>query len=86
MPSTNVVSRWWLSGSDPWSDESDGPYPSPEPPWKPGVVVGDVGLYLQNIEEGRLPNPRLTNQIRKLSSWGRARKANDDLDDELNGA
>ncbi len=41
--------------------------------------MNSVGLYLQNIEEGRFPNPRLTKQIRKLSSWGRARKANDDL-------
>ncbi len=65
-------------GCDPWSDEVEGPYPSPEPPWKPGVVVGDVGLYLRHIEEGRPLNPRLVKQLRKLSSWPeREKKASD---------
>lgn len=80
------MSRWWLSGCDPWSDEVEGPYPSPEPPWKPGVVVGDVGLYLQRIEEGRPPNPRLVKQIRKLQAWPERENIPSDPTDELSGA
>ncbi len=63
----------------------EGPYPSPEPPWKPGVVVGDLAAYLQRIEEGRPPNPQLVKQVRKLSSWPEREKTLDDLFDELKG-
>lgn len=83
--STNAVSRWWLSGCDVWGDGVEGPYPSPEPPWKPGVVVGDVGLYLQFIEEARPPNPLLVKQLRKLSAWPEREKQISDLFDELKG-
>lgn len=80
------MSRWWLSGCGVWSDDVEGPYPSPEPPWKPGVVVGDVGLYLQQLEEARPPNPLLVKQLRKLSAWPEREKQISDLFDDLKGA
>ena len=80
MTSTNAVSRWWLVGGGVWSD---GLEPSPEPPRKPGVVVGDLSLYLQSIEEGRPPNPVLVKQLRKLNAWPERERTLDDLFDEL---
>lgn len=79
------MSRWWLSGCGVWSDGVEGPYPSPEPPWKPSVVVGDVGLYLQQIEESRPPNPVLVKQLRKLNAWPEREKQISDLFDDLKG-
>jgi len=49
-------------------------------------VVGDVGLYLQQIEEARPPNPLLVKQLRKLSAWPEREKQIKDLFDELKGA
>jgi hypothetical protein len=47
------------------------------------VVVGDLGLYLQNIEEDRPPNPLLVKQLRKLNAWPERGKTLDDLFAEL---
>jgi len=79
---TSVVSRWWLQGAGVWADDIEGDFHM-KPPRRPGVVVGDLALYIQTCEEARPPNPLLVKQIRKLNSWPEREKTLDDLFGEL---